>query len=83
MMVKIVEPHSGQIKTPAGQVDDLRCEIQPYRESSVEFHKTRRNVRTPRSEQVRQPIFRDSLDPWKRYDAWLQPLKTALGDGAA
>jgi tetratricopeptide (TPR) repeat protein len=46
----------------------------------IEFHKTRRSVRTPSSEQVRQPIFRDGLDQWKNYEAWLEPLKAALGD---
>jgi len=46
----------------------------------VEFHKTQRSVRTPSSEQVRQPIFRDSLDQWRSYEPWLEPLKAALGD---
>jgi len=47
------------------------------------FHKTRRSVRTPSSEQVRQPIFRDSLDQWRKYEPWLEPLKRALGDALA
>ena len=46
----------------------------------VDFHKTRRSIRTPSSEQVRQPIFRDGLDQWKKYEPWLDPLKAALGD---
>jgi predicted Zn-dependent protease len=46
----------------------------------VDFHKTQRSVRTPSSEQVRQPIFRDGLDQWTKYEPWLGPLKTALGD---
>jgi hypothetical protein len=29
---------------------------------------------------VRQPIFRDGLDQWKKYEAFLDALKTALGD---
>jgi hypothetical protein len=37
-------------------------------------------VRTPSSEQVRQPIFRDGLDQWTKYEPWLGPLKAALGD---
>jgi predicted Zn-dependent protease len=52
----------------------------PFEPACVEFHKTRRSVRTPSSEQVRQPIFRDGLDQWKRYQPWLGPLRTALGD---
>jgi Tfp pilus assembly protein PilF len=46
----------------------------------VEFHKTARSVRTPSSEQVRRPIFRDGLDQWKQFEPHLGPLKTALGD---
>ncbi|HEX3847256.1 MAG TPA: hypothetical protein VHV81_07720 [Steroidobacteraceae bacterium] len=32
------------------------------------------------SEQVRQPIFREGLDQWRRYEAWLGPLAEVLGD---
>ena len=46
----------------------------------VDFHRTRRSVRTPSSEQVRQPIFRDGLDQWRAYERWLGPLREALGD---
>jgi hypothetical protein len=52
----------------------------PFEPACVEFHKTERSVRTPSSEQVRQPIFRDGLDQWKQYEAWLGPLRLALGD---
>jgi tetratricopeptide (TPR) repeat protein len=52
----------------------------PFEPACVEFHKTRRAVRTPSSEQVRQPIFRDGLDQWRKYEPWLGPLKSALGD---
>ena len=67
-------------------VDDLEGSVRrildycglPFEEACVEFHKTKRSVRTPSSEQVRQPIFRDSLDQWRNYEAWLGPLKGAL-----
>ncbi|QYE36718.1 sulfotransferase [Polymorphobacter sp. PAMC 29334] len=52
----------------------------PYESGCVEFYKTRRHVRTPSSEQVRQPIFRQSLDQWKNYAAELMPLRLALGN---
>ncbi len=45
-----------------------------------EFHKSKRSVRTPSAEQVRQPIFTDGLDQWKNYATWLEPLKAMLGD---
>ena len=51
----------------------------PFEESCLEFHKTERNVRTPSSEQVRQPIFSTALEQWKNYEPWLDPLKQALG----
>jgi len=52
----------------------------PFEPGCIQFHKTQRSVRTPSSEQVRQPIFRDGLDQWKTYEPWLAPLKTTLGD---
>ncbi|MFA6124440.1 MAG: sulfotransferase [Sphingomonas sp.] len=45
----------------------------------LRFFETGRNVRTPSSEQVRQPIFRDALDQWRAFEPWLGPLMTALG----
>jgi tetratricopeptide (TPR) repeat protein len=45
----------------------------------IEFHKTERSVRTASSEQVRQPLSRTGLEQWKNFEAWLDPLKTALG----
>jgi tetratricopeptide (TPR) repeat protein len=52
----------------------------PFENACVNFHKTQRSVRTPSSEQVRQPIFRDGLDQWRNFEPWLDPLKAALGD---
>ena len=46
----------------------------------LSFHRTGRAVRTPSSEQVRQPIFKSGLDYWRNYDPWLDPLKDALGE---
>ena len=44
----------------------------------IEFHKTRRSVRTASSEQVRKPIYRDGLDQWRHFEPWLGPLREAL-----
>ncbi|MGI4730117.1 MAG: sulfotransferase family protein, partial [Janthinobacterium lividum] len=55
------------------------CDL-AFEPGCVDFHKSRRSVRTPSSEQVRRPIFRDGLDQWKKYAAWLAPLQDALGD---
>jgi tetratricopeptide (TPR) repeat protein len=51
----------------------------PFEEACLEFHKTKRSVRTASSEQVRQPIYTSGLEQWRNYDAWLDPLKAALG----
>lgn len=55
------------------------CEL-PFEAGCIEFHRTRRSVQTASSEQVRQPIFRDGLEQWRNYEAWLGPLKDALGE---
>ena len=51
-----------------------------FEPACIDFHKTRRSVRTPSSEQVRQPIFSEGLYQWRKYEAWLDPLKALLGD---
>jgi tetratricopeptide (TPR) repeat protein len=68
-------------------IDDLEGNVRrildycglPFEEACVEFHKTKRSVRTPSSEQVRQPIFRDGIDQWKNFEPWLGPLRKFLG----
>lgn len=50
-----------------------------FEESCLNFHKTERSVRTPSSEQVRQPIFDTALEQWRQFEPWLGPLKEALG----
>ena len=54
----------------------------PFEQACVEFHKTKRAVRTASSEQVRQSINKKGLDQWKAFQPWLNPLKDALGDSA-
>ncbi|MEO7277467.1 MAG: sulfotransferase, partial [Sphingomicrobium sp.] len=69
-------------------VDDTEAEIRrlldyiglPFEPQVLEFHKTERAVRTPSSEQVRQPIYRDSAEEWRAYDHHLGPLREELGD---
>ncbi len=51
----------------------------PFEAKCLSFYDNDRAVRTVSSEQVRQPIFRDALDQWRKFSPWLDPLKTALG----
>jgi len=51
----------------------------PFEEQCLRFYENERAVRTPSSEQVRQPIFREALEHWRNYEPWLGPLKEALG----
>jgi len=50
----------------------------PWDEACLDFHKTRRKVRTASNAQVRRPIYKDSVELWKRYEKQLQPLRTAI-----
>jgi tetratricopeptide (TPR) repeat protein len=52
----------------------------PFEPSCLRFHETRRGIRTPSSEQVRQPIGRDGLEQWKHYAPWLGSMRAGLGD---
>jgi hypothetical protein len=56
-------------------LDFCGLEFEP---NCIEFYNTARSVRTPSSEQVRQPIFREGLSQWRNYEPWLGPLKVSL-----
>jgi predicted Zn-dependent protease len=51
-----------------------------FETACLEFYKTQRSVRTASSEQVRRPIYREGTDQWRHFEAWLGPLKDALGN---
>jgi len=51
----------------------------PFEEGCINFHQTDRSVRTPSSEQVRQPIYKSGLAQWRNFEKWLEPLREALG----
>jgi tetratricopeptide (TPR) repeat protein len=50
-----------------------------YEPQCLTFFETQRSVRTPSSEQVRQPIYRSGLEQWRHFEPWLSPLTQALG----
>jgi len=48
-------------------------------DACLRFHETDRPVHTASHWQVRQPIYKSSVERWRCYDAFLGPLKEALG----
>ncbi len=70
---RIVEDTEAEIRR---LLDYCGLEFEP---ACLEFYKTERAVRTPSSEQVRQPIYRDATEDWRAYERYLDPLKAALG----
>ena len=69
-------------------IDDTETQVRrlldycglPFEAPCLRFYENQRAVRTASSEQVRQPIFRASVDHWQHYEPWLSPLKEALGN---
>ena len=47
----------------------------PFEEECFEFYKSKRPVKTPSAEQVRQPIYKSGLDYWKNFENDLLPLE--------
>jgi tetratricopeptide (TPR) repeat protein len=72
--------HERLIEDAEGEVRALlaACELK-FEEACLRFHENTRAVRTPSSEQVRRPISRDGVDAWRPFEAWLGPLRDALG----
>ncbi len=50
----------------------------PWREECLNFQATQRPVQTASAWQVRQPLYRGSIDRWKRYEPHLGPLMAEL-----
>ena len=67
-------------------VSDLEAQVRrllkfcglEFEKSCVNFHETKRAVRTASSEQVRQPIYQGSLATWKRFGSDLDVLREVL-----
>jgi hypothetical protein len=74
-------------------VDDLEGQARrlidycglPWDDRCVSFHESGRTVKTASSVQVRKPLFRTSLQRWRRYESGLAPLLHELEEvtGAA
>ena len=47
-------------------------------ERCLEFYKTRRAVAASSYDQVSQPIYQGSVERWRHYEKYLEPLRQAL-----
>jgi Tfp pilus assembly protein PilF len=69
-------------------VDDLEGEARrlidycglPWDDRCLTFHRTRRPVKTASAAQVRKPLYRSSLERWRKYEGNLGPLLDELGE---
>jgi tetratricopeptide (TPR) repeat protein len=52
----------------------------PFEDSCLRYYSTDRSIRTPSSEQVRQPIFHSALEHWCNFTPHLQVLRDELTD---
>lgn len=67
-------------------VDDLEGETRrllafcglDFEPGTLRYFEHERAVRTASSEQVRQPIYRNSIGRWRRFEPWLEPLHQGL-----
>jgi tetratricopeptide (TPR) repeat protein len=69
------------VADPEGQARALLeyCGLE-WDDACLDFHKTARNVRTASVTQVRQPMYKTSVEKWRLYERHLGPLLAALGD---
>jgi tetratricopeptide (TPR) repeat protein len=56
-----------------------RCGLE-FEPQCLRFYENPRAVQTISSEQVRRPIYSDAVDHWRHYQAWLGPLRDAMGE---
>jgi tetratricopeptide (TPR) repeat protein len=53
----------------------------PWDDACLSFYKSDRKVQTVSLSQVRQPIYKRSMQKWRQYEQYLGPLLEALEDG--
>jgi tetratricopeptide (TPR) repeat protein len=72
--------YEDMVADPESQVRRLldACRL-PWNDACLRFYETQRPVRTASVSQVRQPIYKSSVQRWRRYEKHLGPLFAALG----
>ncbi|MDH4235466.1 MAG: sulfotransferase, partial [Gallionella sp.] len=64
--------------TQARRIIDF-CGLE-WSDACIDFHNSKRAVNTASVTQVRQPIYKSSVERWRPYEKYLGPLLDALGD---
>ncbi len=54
----------------------------PFDDACLRFFENERPVRTASSEQVRQPIYKDGVDQWRRYESLARSVENRTWAGA-
>jgi tetratricopeptide (TPR) repeat protein len=69
------------VREPETQIRRLleHCGLD-FEPACLNFHETRRAVRTASAEQVRQPLYTSGVGYWRHFEKELEPLRQALGD---
>jgi hypothetical protein len=80
---KVLRVHYEQVVADLeGQVRRILDFLElPFEPACLEFHRTERSVRTPSSEQVRQPIYGSGVQHWRNFEPYLERLKQQLNSG--
>jgi len=65
-------------QTETGKILEY-CDLQ-WEDACLEFHCSKRHVKTASAQQVHQPIYDTSIGRWRRFQSDLGPLIDALGD---
>ncbi len=55
----------------------------PFEPACLRWYERETSVRTPSSEQVRQPIYRSALEEWRNFEPWLGEAKLVLREELA
>ncbi len=50
----------------------------PWEDHCLDFHKTKRSVKTASAAQVRRPVYKSSVGRWRHFEKHLAPLADAL-----
>ena len=77
---KVLRVHYEHVVTDLeGQVRRILDFLElPFEEACLNYHHTKRSIRTPSSEQVRLPIYRSGLEQWRNFEPYLGELKAEL-----